>query len=636
MDRRGFLQTTGLTAVAALTAKATTAAENQVPQSQNAASIKKLPARSEVKPADCWDLSSLFADDDAWEKAFATWRTQIDGYKAFQGKLADGPESLAACIKFDLDLNRAAERLGTYATLKSSEDQADGVYQRMKMRFTQAASLANQASSFIRPEILAIPDEKAKLFLDSPAIAPYRLLLSRIMRYKPHTLSDREERLLAMQGEMAEAPSQIFRQLNDADIKFDAVVNERGESVELSHGKFIAMLNSPNREVRANAFHTYYAQYKKHANTLAATLNASIQRDVYYAKARNYPSALEAALFPDSLPKSVFDNLIASVHKRLPSLYRYYDLRRRKMGLKDIHHYDTYAPILSSLRVNNSWSEAVKIIVDGLAPLGDEYCGTLQAGLLDRWCDRYENRGKQSGAFSAGSYDGKPYILINYQPEVLDNVFTLAHEGGHSMHSYYSAKTQPFAYYDYSLFVAEVASTFNETLLSRRLLKTAADKQQRAYILNHEIDSIRATIFRQTMFAEFEMLAHASAEAGEPLTLDRFKSIYHGLLKQYFGPDFVIDEELDFECLRVPHFYRNFYVFKYATSMSAAIALVNRVLHGGEKELNDYLSLLKGGCSKEPLELLRDAGADLEKPDCVDGALTHFDELVKELDSLLS
>ncbi len=638
MDRRGFLQTTGLTAVAAVAGRSTVNAQTSIdPEKKDVkdAAVKKLPLRSEVKEADTWDLESLFPNDKAWEEAFAAWGKKLDGYTAFQGKLADGADTLADCLKFDLDINRAAERLGTYASLKSCEDQGNAVYQRMKMQFMQVASRAGQASAFIRPEILAIPDDKMKEFLDSPSLKPYKLLLSRIVRFKPHTLTGNEERLLAMQAEMAGSPVQIFRQLNDTDIKFGAVVNENGQMIELSHGTFIAMLNSPKREVRAGAFHKYYEQYKSHENTLAATLNASIQTDMYYAKAKNFKSSLDAAMFGDNVPTSVYDNLIASVHRQLPALHHFYDVRRRKMGLKDIHHYDTYVPILSAIRSHHTWNQAVKTITTALAPLGNDYCGVIEAGLMDRWCDRYENRGKQSGAFSAGTFDGKPYILMNYQADVLDHVFTLAHEGGHSMHSYFSAKTQPFAYYDYSIFVAEVASTFNETLLCRHLLKNAKTDQERAYLLNHEIDSIRATIFRQTMFAEFEKLTHASAEAGEPLTVDRFKKIYRGLLKDYFGPDFVVDDDLVLECFRVPHFYRAFYVYKYATSMSAAIALVDRVLKGGERELNDYLGLLKAGCSKDPLDLLRDAGVDMEKPGCVDAALSHFGELVKELESLI-
>ena len=305
------------------------------------------------------------------------------------------------------------------------------------------------------------------------------------------------------------------------------------------------------------------------------------------------------------------------------------------MKLKEIHHYDTYVPILAELRSRHTWDEAVQLVLTALKPLGDEYGKTLEQGLNNRWCDRYENRGKRSGAFSAGSYDGLPYILMNYQPDVLDHVFTLAHEAGHSMHSYFSGKKQPFAYYNYSIFVAEVASTFNEQLLSGYMLKNAKDKQERAFLLNRQIDAIRATIFRQTMFAEFEKLTHASVESGEPLTLDRLKEIYHGLLKLYFGPEFTLDPELDLECLRVPHFYRAFYVYKYATGMSAAMALVNRVTSGGPQELDDYLNFLKGGCSKDPLDLLRDAGVDMEKPQQVDRALSQFGEMVKELDSLV-
>jgi oligoendopeptidase F len=368
---------------------------------------------------------------------------------------------------------------------------------------------------------------------------------------------------------------------------------------------------------------------------LAAALGGSVQADIYYAKARNHPSALEAALFPDRVPSTVYENLIASVHRHLPALYHYYDVRRRKMRLKDIHHYDTYVPILAGLQRRYTWDQAVNVVLKSLAPLGSEYCAALEKGLRGRWCDRYENRGKQSGAFSSGTFDGDPYILMNYQPDVLDHVFTLAHEAGHSMHSWHSARHRPFAYYNYVIFVAEVASTFNEQLLSRHLLESARNDEERAFLINRQLDAMRGTIFRQTMFAEFEKLAHASCEAAEPLTLERFKEIYHGLLKQYFGPDFVIDDELSLECLRIPHFYRAFYVYKYATGMSAAISLADRVTRGGPQELNDYLTFLKGGCSKDPLDLLRDAGVDMEQPGAVDGALAQFGKLVEELDGLL-
>jgi len=636
MKRRSFLQLTGLGTVTAMFGTSAVAAptkEGQTPLANKQA--RKLPERSEVAEADTWDLSSLFPNDDAWEKAFVAWQKQIDGYVAFQGKLAESPAMLAACLEFDLDVDRAGERIGTYAMLKTTEDTSNSVYQRMKGRFVQVASRVAQAASYIRPEVLAIPSAKMDAFLKAPELAPYKLLLTRILRFKPHTLGEKEEKLLAMQTEMAGGASRIFGQLNNADLNFGTVRNDKGQLVELSHSMFSSLLNSPDRKVRATAFHKYYKQYEAHQNTLTASLGASIQGDVYYAKARNYPSALEAALFPDHVPTAVYDNLIASMHRQLPALYQYYDLRKRAMGLKEIHHYDTYVPILTEQQSRHSWDEAVETILTAIAPLGNNYRAVLEQGLKNRWCDRYENRGKRSGAFSAGSYDGQPYILMNYRPDVLDHVFTLAHEAGHSMHSYFSSKNQPYVYYNYVIFVAEVASTFNEQLLSRYMLENARDDQERAFLLNRQIDAIRGTIFRQTMFAEFEKLAHASVEAGEPLTVDRIKEIYHGLLKLYFGPGFTLDPELDLECLRIPHFYRAFYVYKYATGMSAAMALVDRVTTGGPQELADYLNFLKGGCSKDPLDLLRGAGVDMEKPQSVDRALSQFAQMVKELDSLI-
>ncbi len=599
------------------------------------ANVKKLPTRAQVKAADTWDLNSLFPSDAAWETAFATWEKQISGYDEFRGKLADDAQTLARLLEFDIEFERAGERLGTYAFLKTAEDTANSDYQRMIGRYRNVASRAAQASSFIRPEIMDIPAEKMDAFLVAKALAPHRLTLERVLRYRPHTLGKNEEKLLAMQSEMSEAANQVFRQLTDADMKWGMIKNERGELIELGNSSFSAFLHSPSRAVRKKAFHEYYKQFAAHENTLAAALSGSVQRDVYYARARSYPSALDAALFHDKVPPAVVENLIAAVHRHLPALYRYYDLRRRSMKLKDIHHYDTYVPILSELNVRNTWPQAVKLVLAAIEPLGSEYCGALERGLNGRWCDRYPNKGKQSGAFSCGSFDGDPYIMMNYQPDVLDHVFTLAHEAGHSMHSYFSARHQPFQYYNYTIFVAEVASTFNEQLLARHMMQKAKSDKQRAYLINREIDAIRGTIIRQTMFAEFEGITHALAEAGEPLTVERIKTEYRQLLDRYFGPDFTIDPELSLECLRIPHFYRAFYVYKYATGLSAAIALAERVTSGGDKELRDYLGFLKGGCSKYPLDLLRDAGVDMEKPHAVDTALGYFEKLVGELDELL-
>ena len=596
--------------------------------------VKQLPPRDKVKPSDTWDLSSLFADDEAWEKAFVAWEKRIARYAKYQGTLGD-PAILAACLKFDQDFDRAGERLGTYAFLKTAEDTTQSAYQRMQGRFTNAASRAGQAASYIRPEILALSSAKLKKLLSDNRLTPYQLILQRLVRYKPHTLGKKEEKLLAMQAEMAQAAGQIFRKLNDADMKFPAIRDEKGQWVEISHATFGTLLHSPKRSVRRTAFQKYYQVYEGHQHALAAALSGSVQRDVYYAKARAYPSALEAALFPDHVPVAVYDSLTTSVRRRLPALHRYYDVRRRKMRLRKIHHYDTYVPILSQLQTRYTWGQAVQLVLKSLQPLGSSYCRALQQGLKRRWCDRYENRGKQSGAFSCGSYDGDPCILMNYQADVLDHVFTLAHEAGHSMHSYYSARKQPYAYYDYTIFVAEVASTLNEQLLGRHLLARAKDNHERAFLINRQIDAIRATLFRQTMFAEFERTIHATAESGEPLTVDRLKQAYRKLLEDYFGPDFTLDGQLDLECLRIPHFYRAFYVYKYATGMSAAIALAQRITDGGRRELDDYLNFLGGGCSKDPLDLLRDAGVDMQRPEPVEAALEHFDRLVDELDSLI-
>jgi len=596
---------------------------------------KTIPTRDQVDPRDTWDLSSLFSSDDAWEEEFERWRGEIDRYEEFRGTLAGSASRVAECMEFDHQFERAGERLGTYAFLKTTEDETNSVYQRMQGRYINAASRAGEAASFIRPELLAIPGETMAEYLEHPEVQPYRLVLQRLLRYKKHTLGPKEERLLAMQTEMAQAAGQVFRKLNDADMDFGAVEDEHGQRLQLSHATFASLLHSPNREVRKTAFQQYYREYADHRHTLAAALSGSMQRDIYYARVREYPSALEAALFPDNMPVSVYDNLLESIHRRLPALHRYYDVRRRKMGLDDIHHYDTYVPILSELEVHYPWDTAVELIIEALAPLGDDYRDALARGLRGRWCDRYENRGKQSGAFSCGSFDGDPYILMNYKEDVLDHVFTLAHEAGHSMHSFYSSANQPFPYYDYVIFVAEVASTFNEQLLARHLMDNAPDDRHRAYLINRQLDAMRGTIFRQTMFAEFEKITHAAAEAGEPLTLDSFTATYRELLQQYFGPEFILDDQLSLECFRIPHFYRAFYVYKYATGMSAAIALAQRVLAGGPAELEAYLGFLAGGCSKDPLDLLRDAGVDMETPAPVDAAMNLFEEMVDELDRLI-
>ncbi len=594
-----------------------------------------LPDRKDVNSADCWDLSSLVSGDEAWETEFKRLEERIPGYEKFRGKLGSSAAVLAEALEFDRDFDRAAERVGIYAFLKTTEDQGDSQYQAMKSRFQNLAVRASQAASYMRPELLTIQPERMSELTSDPAVEPFRLQLDRLLRFRPHTLTDNEERLLAMQGEMASAANNAFRQLNDADLRFGEIKDDKGQTLELTHATFASLLRSPARKVRREAFEQYYSQFSAHKNTLAATLCGSIQRDVYYAKARNYGSSLEASMFPDDVPISVYENLITAVRDSLPSVHHYLEVRRRSMKLKDIHHYDTYVPILSDLEKRHTWDEAVNVVIESLAPLGSEYTSVLEEGLRNRWSDRYPNRGKQSGAFSCGSFDADPYILMNFKEDVLNDVFTLTHEAGHSMHSWFSARSQPFQYYNYTIFVAEVASTFNEQLLTDHLLKNAGHDNERAYLINNELDSIRATVVRQTMFAEFEKTTHEMAEAGEALTVDSFRSVYRELLDAYFGPDFVIDKELELECFRIPHFYRAFYVYKYATGLSAAVALSRRVLQGGQQELEDYLSFLSGGCSKDPLDLLKDAGVDMTSPGPVKTTLERFEQLTKELDELL-
>jgi oligoendopeptidase F len=598
-------------------------------------SADRVPTRAEVRIDDTWDLTSMFPSDREWEGAFAEWEKQLDGYATFRGQLGASADVLAECLRFDTNVDRIGDRVATYAFLKASEDAANSTYQGLKARVLGVASKAGELASYIRPEILALPDEQLQGYLQSPALADYRIVLQRLMRFKPHTLSEKEERLLAMQAETAQTARQVFDQLHNADLKFGTLELAPDRTIELSHASFAACLENPDRNVRAKAFHQYYAEFADHAHTFAATLDGSVKQDVYEARVRNYPSAREHALFPDNVPPAVYDQLIAAVRANLPAVHRYYQLRRRLMNLPDIHHYDTYVPILTDIKVERTWDQAVDVVIESLRPLGADYINVLTKGLRGRWCDRYENKGKRSGAFSAGCFDSEPYILMNYRADVPDHVFTLAHEAGHSMHTHLS-KTQPYQYANYTIFVAEVASTFNEQFLGQYLMDRATNQRERAYYLNREIDELRRTIVRQTMFAEFEKVIHELAERNEPLTLDVLRAEYRKLLDAYFGPDFAIDEELSLEGLRIPHFYRAFYVYKYATGLSAAIALSERVMKGGKAELDAYLGFLRGGSSKDPLDLLRGAGVDMETPEPVDAALKKFSHLVDELEKAMS
>lgn len=595
-----------------------------------------IPERSQVKPEHTWDLKPLFKSDKAWDRGYQELEAMIPGFEAFRGQLAKSAENIRKCCDFEVTVSRLAERLGVYAYLKSSENVADGAYQGMLARFAFLTTRAAEAASFIEPEIRSVPQKRMETYLQMAILAPYRFNLEKLLRFRPHILSPKEERVLAMQGEVAGTAGKVFGQLNDADMKFGFVTDDRGRKVELSQSSFRSFLESPKRAVRKDAFIKFYKEYEDHANTLAAALSSSVLQDVYQSRVRNYPSALEAALFGDKVPVAVYDNLIAAVRANLNTMYRYLELRRKTLRLKDIHAYDTYAPLVKTPRVHIPYEKAVETIGEALAPLGGEYVSTLGQGLSKkRWVDRYENKGKHSGAYSYGCYGCPPYILMNYKEDVADSMFTLAHEAGHSMHSLLSGKKQPYQYSHYTIFVAEVASTFNEQLLGRYLFDRAKSRIERARLINKEIDEIRGTIVRQTMFAEFEKIIHAIAESGQPLTLDAFREEYRKLLDAYFGPDFAVDSVLELEGLRIPHFYSAFYVYKYATGMAAAIDLSQMVLHGGKKERDRYLAFLSNGGSHYPLDQLRAAGVDLETPGPVDRAMARFSALVDELEDLL-
>ncbi len=593
----------------------------------------RVPTRAEVPVSDTWDLTTLFETDASWDAAFTVWSAQVEKFADYRDRLGDSPAVLLEYLKLETEFERKGDKLATFAFLKETEDLANATYQGLKARYLGIAAKAGEASSFSRPELLALPPERLDELTNDPALAEYKLLLERMTRYRPHTLSDKEERLLALQLESAQTAREVFGQLTNTDMKFGTLtVGDR--TIELSHATYASCLEKPDRELRKAAFHQYYAEFADHANTLAATFAGSVKQDVYNARVRNFATARDASLFPDQVPATVYDNLIAAVRANLPAVHKYYALRQRAMKLPELHFYDTYVPILTEFRRVTPWDDAVELVLESLEPLGANYTATLADGLRGRWCDRYENKGKRSGAFSSGCYDSDPFILMNYKSDVLDDVFTLTHEAGHSMHTH-SSKDQPYQYANYTIFVAEVASTFNEQLLTRTLRERATSDRERAYYLNKEIDSMRATIVRQTMFAEFEKIVHDLAEANEPLTLQSLRAEYRKLLEAYLGPGMTLDDEQSLECLRIPHFYGAFYVYKYATGLAAAIALSQRVLGGGSDELAAYLNFLKGGSSKDPLDLLRAAGVDLETPEPVNAALRHFGELVDELDGLL-
>ena len=593
-----------------------------------------IPLRDEVDNKDKWNLSKLYPTPEAWEEGLKQYEEMYPQIAGFKGTLGSSPGALRECLNFMNELEQLEERIGYYAHLRTNEDEGDSSNKDRFARYMAAAAQAGALASYQTPEIQAISDEKIQEFLEAPELAEFKIILNKILRFKPHVLSEKEEKLLALQAESAQAVSQGFSALTNVDMDFGSIETPEGE-LPLTQSTFSVFLINSSRDLRKKAYFQFYSNFEGHKNTLAALYNGSVQQDIYRSRIRGYESARAKALFPDKVSEEVYDNLLKTVGDHLPALHRYYQVRRKALGLEKLAHYDMYVPLVKDIQIRHTYDEAVEVTTAALAPLGEEYTRTLKTGLTGTWVDKYENKGKRSGAFSAGSYAGDPYILMNFKEDVLRDVFTLAHEGGHSMHSWYSAAANPFQHYNYTIFEAEVASTFNEQLLARHLLDKAESKEMKAYLIGKQVDDIIATIYRQTMFAEYEHICHRMVEEGRPLTVDSLRKAYRGLLEKYFGPEVDLPEQADLEGLRIPHFYRAFYVYKYATGLSAAVSLAERVLEGGENERSEYISFLKSGGSRYPLESLQLAGVDMASPEPVRKALEKFSTLTDELEKIL-
>lgn len=593
-------------------------------------------ARSEIALSDRWNVEALYPSMQAWQAEF----DQVKGEEkqpywpqihSLKGSLKEGAEQVKRVFSYLHDLQRRLAKLYTYAHLRHDEDIINPLCKEAYVRVTARYYDFAQESAWVEPELVNLPKEQLESYLKDPSLVDYHFHLEKIVRMKKHTLSAPEEQLIAAAAKVFQAPHRAFSALNDADFKFGKVADREGKLWELTHGSYSVFIRSTDRVLRANSFRRLYRQYTDYQHTLSELLNGEVQKHLFEARTRGFSSCVESALYSKNIEVEVYDSLINAVRENIDALHDYMALRKELLGVEELHMYDLYVPLTEHIEMKMDYEEAKSAVVDSTAPLGEEYQNLLRNGLeRERWVDRYENEHKRSGAYSSGCYDSMPYILMNYKG-LLRDVFTLAHEAGHSMHSLYSRRHQPYHYSDYPIFVAEVASTFNEELLMRELLARAKTEKERIFLLVEKLEDLRATLFRQTMFAEFERQIHRWAESDTPLSTSLLSREYAKLNQAYFGSQVTIDSEVELEWARIPHFYYNFYVYQYATGISAATALVERVLQGGEREREDYLHFLKGGCSQFPLDLLKQAGVDMRSAQPVEQAIGHFRKLLAEL-----
>lgn len=591
--------------------------------------------RKDIDVKDTWNLESIYANNELWEEDYAALEKDAAEFAKLKGAIEADVSKIPAVLDAYYGLHRRLSKLSVYARMRFDQDTTDSTYQTMSAKIGSLGVKIGAASAFVEPEILSYSKEQLEAAeKENERTAYYGRKIEEMLRGQEHTLDAEKEELLAAAGDMAEAPDDIFSVLMNADMKYPDIVLEDGTHLPLTNSTYISYMESPDRAVREGAFKTLYGQIASLKNTFAAIYRGNLKQAKFYAQSRKYSSARAMYLADSNVPESVYDNLLSAVHDALPMMYRYVAIRKKVLGVDKLHMYDVYTPIVAAQNQTYEFEQAKQMVLEALKPMGEDYLSHAREGLENRWIDIYPNKGKKGGAYSWGCYDSQPFILLNYTKN-LDSVFTLIHEMGHSIHSYYSRTAQDYAYSDYKIFVAEVASTCNECLLMHDLLEKTTDKEQRKYLLNHYLDSFKGTLFRQTMFAEFEKNAHEYCAQGKPLTAEALSQMYLELNQKYFGPDMEKDEEIAYEWMRIPHFYTPFYVYQYATGYSAAVALSAKILKEGKPAVDAYMSFLKGGESKDPIDLLKMAGVDMTTEKPVADALTLFGELVTELETLV-